>query len=55
MFHVLGQGIARAIIDQKILDIPISPLFYDLVLDRPITFDKLACIDRQLYQTLSRF
>jgi hypothetical protein len=35
--------------DQRILDVPLSPLFYDLVLDRPLSFDKLINIDITLY------
>ena len=36
MFRILGQGVARAILDERILDLPLSSLFYDLLLERVI-------------------
>ena len=34
MFSVIGQAVARAILDERIVDIELSPLFFDLVLER---------------------
>jgi hypothetical protein len=47
LFSIIGQAVARAILDERILDIELSPLFFDLVLDRVINnysgFLFLAC------------
>ena len=34
IFRMIGVAIARAILDERIIDLPFHPLFWDVVLDR---------------------
>jgi hypothetical protein len=44
--------VARAILDERIVDIELSPLFFDLVLDRPVNISSIMEIDRDLGKVL---
>lgn len=52
MFNLLGYLIARALYDDRIVDIPLSKLFWNLVLDRPINFKSISLIDSDLGNTI---
>lgn len=47
--------IARAILDERLVDLPLNPLFWDLVLDRPVHMEDLSKLDRQLCSTMLQF
>ena len=34
LFRMMGALVGRAILDERLIDLPIHPLFWDLVLDR---------------------
>ena len=36
IFRMIGVAVARAILDERIIDLPFHPLFWDVVLDRVI-------------------
>jgi len=36
MFKIMGFAIARALYDDRLIDIPLNSLFWDIVLDRVI-------------------
>ena len=55
MFRLLGYMIGRAIYDDRLLDIPLSKVFWDRVLDRGLTFESLKYIDENLYKTIQDF
>ena len=55
MFKLLGYIIGRAIYDDRLLDIPLNKVFWNLLLDRPITFKYIKYIDINLYKTLNDF
>ncbi len=38
--------------DQRVIDLPLSKTFWDLVLDRPVGLEDLIHLDRNLYKTL---
>jgi hypothetical protein len=52
MFNLLGFLIARALYDDRLVDIPLSSLFWDLVLNRPINFRAISQIDSDLGNTI---
>lgn len=43
---------ARAILDQRVIDLPLSKTFWDLVLDRPVGMEDMILLDKNLYKTL---
>lgn len=47
--------VARAILDERLLDLPLNTLFWDLLLENPIHLEDLKKMDRQLYGTMSIF
>ena len=55
LFKLLGYMIGRAIYDDRLLDIPLSRVFWNLVLDRPFLFKSIKLIDSNLYKVLKDF
>ena len=55
LFKLLGFIIGRAIYDDRLLDIPLSKVFWNLVLDKPLLFKNIRIIDSNLYRTLLDF
>ncbi len=51
-FKLLGFIIGRALYDDRLLDIPLSRIFWDVVLFRPISIDNIKIIDNELGKTL---
>lgn len=39
LFLILGYVIARGIYDDRLIDIPLNPLFWDIVLEKVIIYD----------------
>jgi E3 ubiquitin-protein ligase TRIP12 len=55
LFNLLGYVVGRAIYDDRLLDIPLSKVFWNLVLDKPILFKNIKIIDSNLYKTIKDF
>ena len=55
LFKLLGFIVGRAIFDDRLLDIPLSKVFWNLVLDKPVLFKNIKIIDSYLYNTLLDF
>ena len=47
-FEALGFVIARALYDDRLIDIPLNSLFWDLILNRPVTFDSIFKVDKYI-------
>ena len=55
MFKLLGYIIGRAIYDDRLIDIPLSRVFWSLILERPVLFEDIEIIDKNLYKALNDF
>ncbi len=54
-FYIAGYFIARSIYDNRLMNLPLSQVFYDLLLDRKQSLSDLSKLDHQrgsLFQTL---
>ena len=47
--------IGRAILDERLLDLPLNALFWDLILELPVHLEDLKKVDQQLAQTMLAF
>uniref|UniRef100_A0A0E0DSM4 HECT-type E3 ubiquitin transferase n=1 Tax=Oryza meridionalis TaxID=40149 RepID=A0A0E0DSM4_9ORYZ len=54
-FHLLGQVVAKAIKDNRILDIPFSKAFYRLILGQELNIYDIHSFDPELAMTLMEF
>ncbi|KAF0923852.1 hypothetical protein E2562_007711 [Oryza meyeriana var. granulata] len=54
-FHLLGQVVAKAIKDSRILDIPFSKAFYKLILGQELNLYDIHSFDPELAMTLMEF
>ena len=45
LFNVIGYVIARGLYDDRLIDIPLNSLFWDLVLERPINLNSIEKIE----------
>lgn len=55
IFKLLGMVIGRAILDERLLDLPLNALFWDLILEFPVHLEDLRKVDQQLAQTMLAF
>ena len=53
LFKLLGYIIGRAIYDDRLMDIPLSRVFWSLVLERSVLFKDMAIIDKNLYKAIN--
>lgn len=44
-FETMGMVVARAIADDRLTDLPFSPVFWELCWDTPISFRHLKALD----------
>ena len=51
-FKLLGFLIARAIYDDRLIDFPLSSIFWDIILERPVTLSKYLKIDPFVFKVL---
>ncbi len=51
-FKLLGTIVARAVLDQRVIDLPLSKTFWDLILDRGIGMEDMVLLDKGLYKTM---
>ena len=54
-FKLLGYIIGRAIYDDRLIDIPLSNVFWSLILERPVLFEDIEQIDQNLFKALNDF
>ena len=53
-FNFLGKFMAKAVMDSRVLDLPLSTTFYKLLIDRTsVSEDDLKNVDSQLYSSIS--
>jgi E3 ubiquitin-protein ligase TRIP12 len=52
IFRCTGTFLARSILDDRIVDFPLHPVFWDLVLERPVHLEDICRIDKSLGDTL---
>jgi hypothetical protein len=45
--------IAKSIVDDRLIDLPLSPLFWDLLLGRKMTIFDLERLDKDLFKIFS--
>jgi len=55
LFKLLGYIIGRAIYDDRLMDIPLSRVFWSLLLERPVLFKEMEIIDKNLYKAVNDF
>ena len=55
MFKLLGYIIGRAIYDDRLIDIPLSRVFWNIILERPVLFEDIEIIDKNLFKALNDF
>ena len=53
LFKLLGYIIGRAIYDDRLIDIPISRVFWSLLLERPVLYKDMQIIDKDLFKTIN--
>jgi E3 ubiquitin-protein ligase TRIP12 len=53
MFEFLGRFVGKAISDEKVLDLPLSPAFWKLVFSQSLTLSDLIYVDKSLHRYLS--
>mmetsp|Transcript_36383 Transcript_36383/g.82056 ORF Transcript_36383/g.82056 Transcript_36383/m.82056 type:complete len:1588 (-) Transcript_36383:29-4792(-) len=53
-FLFLGRLVGKALLDQRNLDLPLSPAFFKKMVGQELTFQDLGTIDPKLYQTLKK-
>eukprot|EP01017_Pseudomicrothorax_dubius_P017697 TRINITY_DN19876_c0_g1_i2.p1 TRINITY_DN19876_c0_g1~~TRINITY_DN19876_c0_g1_i2.p1 ORF type:complete len:393 (+),score=87.06 TRINITY_DN19876_c0_g1_i2:64-1242(+) len=52
LFRLTGTMVAIALLDERTLDLPLSPIFWRLVLDLPVTVADIALVDRELGEVI---
>ena len=52
LFKLLGYIIARSIYDDRLLDFPLSKVFWNLLLNKSVKFNNINLIDKDLYKFL---
>lgn len=55
MFHFIGVLVGKALTDGRLLDLPLSPVFWKLVFNEPISLSDVYKVDRTLGKTLLEF
>ena len=51
-FVLLGFVVGRALYDDRLIDVPLSKIFWDVILEREVTLESLQVIDKDLGKTL---
>ena len=54
-FKLIGYTIARAVYDDRLLDFPISRVFWDILLNKSVKFNDIKRLDKDLYNVLNDF
>lgn len=53
-FESMGRFVGRAVLDTRLVDLPLNPVFIRLVLGRPVVYQHLKYVDKSLYDNLAR-
>ena len=53
LFKLLGYIIGRAIYDDRLMDMGLSRVFWNLALERPVLFKDMEIIDKNLFNTIN--
>lgn len=51
-FELIGFAVARAIFDDRVIDFPLSGVFFDVIFNKYIPLQKIQEINQELYKTL---
>ena len=54
-FKLIGFIVARALYDDRLIDIPLSKVFWDVVLGRAVPLSEIVVIDKDLGKTINDF
>jgi len=52
-FELIGAFVARAILDDRLFDVPLSPLMWDLVLGKSYNLYDIKRLDEDFYKCIS--
>mmetsp|Transcript_15893 Transcript_15893/g.26788 ORF Transcript_15893/g.26788 Transcript_15893/m.26788 type:complete len:315 (-) Transcript_15893:624-1568(-) len=55
IYRLCGTIVAKAIVDDRQIDLPVSPLFWKLCLGRKLTLFDLKTLDESVFKTMSEF
>lgn len=55
LFQIAGTFMAKCILDERLMDMPISPLMWDIILGKKLNVFSLKSIDKNLYRYLAGF
>lgn len=55
IFEFIGLIIARAILDERILDLPLNPVFWKVILKQKVEFSDFKKIDKKMGEILMGF
>lgn len=55
IFEFIGMIIARAILDERILDLPLNPVFWKLILKQKVDFSDYKRIEKKIGEILMGF
>ncbi|OMJ82311.1 hypothetical protein SteCoe_17026 [Stentor coeruleus] len=55
VFHFIGRVVGKAILDKRYIELPLSPVFWKLVQNKPLSFNDLQEVDPVLHKTLKDF
>ena len=53
LFKLMGYILSRVLYDDRLLDFPISRVFWNILLDKGIKFSDIKIIDKELYNVLN--
>jgi E3 ubiquitin-protein ligase TRIP12 len=53
VFRLSGMMIAKSISDDRLIDLPLSPLFWDLVLGKKMNIFDIERLDNDLYKVFA--
>jgi E3 ubiquitin-protein ligase TRIP12 len=52
IFRCAGTMIARSILDDRMIDLPIHPVLWKIILNRPLFLDEIVHVDKSIGDTL---
>jgi len=55
VYRLAGMMVAKSISDDRLIDLPLSPLFWDLILGKKMNIFDLERLDPALFKTFADF
>ena len=55
IFKLLGYIVGRVIYDDRLLDLPLSRILWDLLLEKSVSFNDIKLLDKYLYKVIQDF